>query len=80
MLSQLTQLPIVVITANARRARRLSSWDRTWVQWPLSRVDIGLEVLEREELVACGDRDSQLRFLESRLGKSPISNVTTPSE
>ncbi len=71
MLSQLTDLSIVAITASASSSSRLSSWDRTWVPWPFSQIGIGFELLDRETLTSAGERDCQLQLVQEQLDQPP---------
>ncbi len=41
-LAQFTRLPVIPVWVQARTATRVSSWDRSVVPWPFSRIDVRL--------------------------------------
>ncbi len=58
--------PFVLLSLNFTRARRLESWDRFYLPWPFSCIDVAIEVIENP--AAIGDNPKVVAaFLKKRM-------------
>ena len=62
-----TGAPIVLLSFNFQRAFRLNSWDRFYIPWPFSCVEVKIDLIEKACELSCGDIEQTAEILKVRL-------------
>jgi lysophospholipid acyltransferase (LPLAT)-like uncharacterized protein len=57
------QVPLLLIAMNARRARRLRTWDRHLVPWPFAKVEVAMrEIAPPDPLFSMPEEEARARL------------------
>ena len=77
LIARKTQAPVYLLALNFSGAWRLNSWDRFYIPWPFSRVELSVQRVEASELTVFKSLQAATEALQTRMLTSNIDGELT---